>query len=404
MKKLVFAFFSCLLVLAYAQDSRIAFVTPSGQLATVGADGSDLRILDEGEHRTQFPAWSPDGTKLAAITSNLEGGFIRVLEDRMSAQPNIVYRSSRMPPFYLYWSPDSTKLSLLANAPNGIALHIASENEASYMHSAAAPFYWQWSQDAQTLFVHTGSTGQFAKLGFTNVARDDLSINLANPGLFQAPGISASGEYIAYATTNQKIIIDLHPDTMTSDKREVPYQGVAALSWNPGKELLALMHPIANRPTYYGPIRLIDAETGFLETITDTIAVAFFWSPRGRYLAYFTPTPDESFANNQPDDLRKVSDLTFLQTQSSRFLDLYIYDTETKTEELLASFVPSNQFIGQFLPFFDQYALSHAIWSPDESALVLPVVSEGKAMIATFNLDGSSKLLAEGDMPFWNRR
>ena len=51
--------------LAFAQQSRIAFINPDGQLTTINPDGSDLRVLTQGEQRFQFPVWSPDGSKLS---------------------------------------------------------------------------------------------------------------------------------------------------------------------------------------------------------------------------------------------------------------------------------------------------------------------------------------------------
>ena len=87
--------------------------------------------------------------------------------------------------------------------------------------------------------------------------------------------------------------------------------------------------------------------------------------------------------------------------QNRLFLDLYVIDVETRSERLVSSFVPTPQFVQQFLPFFDQYALSHRIWSPDSDALVLPVVTDNLPQVAVFDLDGNVTPIAPGDMPFW---
>ena len=50
-------------------------------MATVAPDGSDLRALSSGSQRFQFPAWSPDGSRLAVLGADAEGGFINLLED-----------------------------------------------------------------------------------------------------------------------------------------------------------------------------------------------------------------------------------------------------------------------------------------------------------------------------------
>jgi TolB protein len=63
----------------------------------------------------------------------------------------------------------------------------------------------------------------------------------------------------------------------------------------------------------------------------------------------------------------------------------------------------SETFIRQLLPFFDQYALSHHLWSPDGSALLLPLVGDdGQAEITIVPLDGGElRPIADGEIAFW---
>ena len=61
-------------------------------------------------------------------------------------------------------------------------------------------------------------------------------------------------------------------------------------------------------------------------------------------------------------------------------------------------------FINQVLPYFDQYALSHRLWSPDGSSILLPVVGEdGTESLHVVPADGSPvRVLAPGSMGFWS--
>ena len=63
----------------------------------------------------------------------------------------------------------------------------------------------------------------------------------------------------------------------------------------------------------------------------------------------------------------------------------------------------SDLFVRQLLPFFDQYALSHSLWSPEADALVLPLVGDDERTRATIvPLDGGEPLpIAEGEVAFW---
>ena len=59
--------------------------------------------------------------------------------------------------------------------------------------------------------------------------------------------------------------------------------------------------------------------------------------------------------------------------------------------------------MNQFLPFFDQYALSHRLWSPDSEALVLPVKRAGVSEITVVPIDGAQPVtLAAGEIAFWS--
>jgi TolB protein len=71
----------------------------------------------------------------------------------------------------------------------------------------------------------------------------------------------------------------------------------------------------------------------------------------------------------------------------------------------LARFVPTNLFLRQFLPFFDQYSLSHRIWSPDSDALVIPLIEDGRSQIAVVPISrGSVQLVADGEIAFWSHQ
>ena len=411
MKQFVLFLLTCAYLLcSYTlAQPRIAYVTPDAQLATITADGEDMRQLTQGDAVHQFPAFSPDGEQIAVIGRDAEGGFITVYSDEANASGEELYRDAAQSPFYLYWSPDSARVAFLANQPGGIGLNIANTTQTgeiqSELLSSGSPYYWQWREDAQEMLIHA-DTGEGSRVGFITLEDDTLEPNLADFGTFQAPGISADETYIAYATGNRlrddrRVIVEsVEPDQGT--KREVPHVGVAALSWSPVANQLAIQSPAEDAARFFGPIRLLDADTGDLEPLTDKRALAFFWSPDGRYIAYL------SAANTSNDQLATADALRVsnsMPVQDRRLLlDLNLIDIESREERLLSSFAPSPQFVGQFLPFFDQYALSHNVWSPESDALVFSAVNEGSPQVTVFDLDGNATPIAEGDMGFWNVR
>jgi TolB protein len=414
MKKILFCL--GLLVLSFfslAQRGRIAFINAEFQLATANPDGSDLRVLTEGEQRLQFPAWSPDSSKIASIGVDREGGFIRVFTDEVNAAGTEIYRSADQGAIYLYWSPDGTTVSFLANNPEtALALHLASETQEDKILAKGAPFYWQWQADGKGMLIHTGFTGEGSRLGFTDTENDTLAENLAPPGVFQAPGISASGNYIAYAEDNDlrgtQVILQNNPlliqDLAEEVRREVKHEGAVALSWSPSEDKLAFTAPAKDAPAVYGQLQLLEAASGLLETLSENLVVAFFWSPDGKYIAYLTPNLEQGEGDvSSLGDAVLISDTQEVQ-RGSFLLELHVIDITTKDDKRLATFTPTFLFVDQFMPFFDQYALSHRLWSPDSSAIVLPITNaDSTKQITVFGLDGTVTKVAEGDTPFWSR-
>ena len=58
---------------------------------------------------------------------------------------------------------------------------------------------------------------------------------------------------------------------------------------------------------------------------------------------------------------------------------LSFVDVETGAIRSHWTFALSDVFVDQVLPYFDQYALSHRVWSPDGASIALPVVAERHA-------------------------
>ena len=91
--------------------------------------------------------------------------------------------------------------------------------------------------------------------------------------------------------------------------------------------------------------------------------------------------------------------------QSSFLFEAHVIDIASKQDTVIGTFTPTFLFVTQFLPFFDQYALSHSIWSPESDAVVLPTTDAQNAeKITVFYLDGPAQTIADGDTPFWNRK
>ena len=389
---------------AWAQN-RIAFVNPGGQLVTISPKGEDARVLTSPGRSYQSPAWSPTENTLAAVGIDNEGGGVFSVQDRADADAERLYGDPSGAPIYLYWAPDGKRVGFLANTEGGLELRIVGTDGAEARQLLSGnPVYWQWSGDSARLLVHSG-IGSEGLVSFYRAA-GAAGAPLAEPGPFNAPGLSVSGDYRAYAEFTgsvNRVVLAGNTPRNAELRREVPYQGVAALSWSPTDEQLAIMTSPSAAPRPYGPIRLLEADTGDLTPLVDAAAIAFFWSPDGRHIAYLTPFRRRDGQQASGALSTTISSVTASAQPQALLLELSVVEVATGRSRLLTAFAPTPLFVGQFLPFFDQYALSHSVWSPDSSAVVLPMLGEGGPQIVVVPLDGEPDIIAAGEMPFWSR-
>jgi TolB protein len=395
----------------------IAFIDTDGQLGIVANDGSDRRMLTSDGVRYQFPAWAPDGRRIAAIGSDGWRGSVRIVEDGLGGgedQPQELYSSAERSPFYLYWSPDGQQVSFLANDRGGIALHLvpADGSQESRVLTRGQPMYWDWTSNSDQLLVHSGGSSENARLGFIDTTGAPVGLQVPAPGFFQAPGISASGRYLAFAAIEGRELQVVAQASQGSQRIQVPHQGIAAMTWSPVEDLLAFTSPQVQAPASFGPLRVLDADTGQVRTLANEVVLAFFWAPDGRSIAYLT-LESRSGAPGAlrpwvPAPTSSHGQLVARPLQSAREarVRLSVVDVATGERRVLTSFRPTSLFVSQFLPFFDQYALSHRIWSPDSRFLVLPMLEgESREVITVISAeDGSTTPVADGSMAFWSPR
>lgn len=388
--------------------NRIAFVDSAGRLGTVAPDGSASRLLTPAGAVYQFPAWSPDGSQIAAVGSDGNEGGVYVWADQAGARRSDLYTSSQRLPIYLYWAPDSRQVSFLANDRAGLGLWLATVESAEPARRIASgqPFYWNWSQRGDQLFIHVGGAGSDAQLAFLDPGSEQTGDNVARPGLFQAPGISADGRYLAYGEADGRRLQVAIADQISGQRTTVPHVGLAALSWSPTAQQLAWTSPRTDRMTSSGPLRLLDVASGEITTLVRDTVVSFFWSPDGQRIAYLTI---DGGADNpgagRPAGLAALSAVPAPQWDDLR-LRLAVVNVASGQQRLLSTFRPSAIFASQFLPFFDQYALSHRLWSPASDAIVLPIEESagvnGVYVISVEN--GATTRVADGAMAFWSWR
>jgi TolB protein len=407
------------------QPLRLVVVNTNGTIATTDALGDVLTDGDAPGYRYQFPAWSPDGTRVAAIGRS--GAIVTVdvfdTDPASPAEPQRIYESSQRPPFYLYWTPDSRFVTFLTAepTPDDIALRIAPADASApdEVVRAASPFYWDFV-DSSRLLVHTGSTGSEAFTGEVDLEGDALENSTIDSGLFRAPAIGGGGSSRAYVVAASDdpfgggtLVVEARDG---SARHEVPVGGATAFGFDPTSTSLAFIAPDEPSdppsPIPSGALRTVDAATGEVRTLLDASVLAFFWSPDGKTIAALDLRP----ADDAPDPGQagvipavmgggSISAVTPLAAATPGIgMHLSFVDAETGSIRSERDLRVSETFGFQVLPYFDQYALSHHFWAPDSSAIVLPLTDEANLdHVVVMPADGGDPhSVATGWVGFWS--
>lgn len=417
-------------------DGRIAIVDGRARLWTMAADGSDRRLLSEQGIAYQFPSWSPTSDDIAVIGSDFEGSGVYVVPDEEGAELRELYSDATARPIYLYWSPEGERVSFIAGHPDGLALHLAPADGGTgsdIVTTSPSTFFWDWMPDGEQVLIHTGFTAletDNSRLAFVPLDDGGDPQEIPQRGYYQAPVVAADGRFFGYGDVDPAGNRWLSVRDIDRDQQVelVFHRGVLAMGFSPVAPQLAFTSPDAPEDSFYGPLRLLDLESGDSRQLVSDTVLAFFWSPDGHTIAYLTlatverpfefdDAPVAGLANDlfaggmgQLPGGTKQDALAKARSQDDEEvrigLGLSVVDVESGETTLLAVFEPSTVFLNQFLPFFDQYALSHRLWSPDSSALVLPMEDrEDREFIVVVPVDGSEPVpIARGVAAFWSQQ
>ena len=323
--------------------------------------------------------------------------------------PAIAYSSGDRPPFYVYWSPDGRALSFLTTEIDGLALRLAPADASApaAVVRTGAPMYWSWA-DPSRLLVHSGGEGLagfFGEVRPDGVSTEPTAI-LA--GSFRVPAVSSDGRFRAFATPGEAT-----PAARSCSRRAIGPRRIRSTcsARLPSDSARARMSSRSSRPPSRAPSSpcrsdrcdSMDATSGDVRTLLEGRVIAFFWAPDGKTVAALSaPEPGD-------DNVAGVGRATLVASGSAQAaatgvkVRLSFLNVETGAIRSRGTFALSDNFVDQVLPYFDQYALSHRVWSPDSASIALPVVAEGTEQIVVVQADGSgARRVADGIEGFWS--
>jgi WD40 repeat protein len=432
---------------------------PGGPIAHAGGvvvlenDGS-LEVIDAATSRENvlatadngpflFPAWSPDGSTIAAIRVGQAGNEIDVFDAGLAekgetAPPTVLLKSSAIEPFYLSWSPDGSQISYLANETNSVSLRIVPVDGSAPLDGSAPnariktgdPLYYDWVTKDRVL-AHIGS-GSDAFLGELGLDGAQVAPPIQSPGDFRSATVSHDGTHFGYVRAGSNGSASIVLATRDgSAEQTMPVFGTAAVTFAPTANQVASIGPTEPQATAYGfpfgPLRVLDG-AGKARTLLDGQVVGYWWSPDNRTIAALrvqaiegggatAPSGSPAAAQAAPaaasgDPGASVEPSTAASASPSEApapsappteVRLLFVDVASGTVTAQSIVSPGMLFVNQFLTYFDQYALSHELWAPDSSSFLLPVDdSSGTTRIEVAPRNGDQERMFDGAMAFWS--
>jgi TolB protein len=384
---------------------RIAVIGDDYNVYTLSAaDTAQLTTDGSRERAYQWPTWARDG-RLAFFccdltsTSNLRTGVFISPDGMASARQ--VMSTIAQPIIYANWSPAACSadgacwtLSILVNDLRSNRLRVELVRDEGSEHTVrevaiGAPFYTTFSPDGQSIFMHRNN---FLLEVYDIAANRSRLIEGRSSGTFQTAAWSPVDNSLLYgiAGSDQTTTLVINQDgnirTVASG-----LSGLVAFVWSPDGTMIAYR---TRTQRSLDPVVVVNARTGRVISTGGQDVFAFWWSPDSRKLAFLSLVRpgDAALLSRQP-----VQDAPNVRTR------WVIMDVETGELTALSPFVP-NYELAYFANYFDQFAVSHRVWSPDSRYLVYSeaVGADSNQVTLADTLTGESFRLTEGRLGVWS--
>jgi Tol biopolymer transport system component len=309
---------------AWSPDGRrLAFVSPGSertekgtqpdQIYLLNADGSGVTQVTHQEEGAGDPAWSPDGTKLAAVTAegivsmNADGTNLRAIDPGVGDESD----------FDPAWSPDGRRIAFTAGVAelntNDVWVMDADGTHARRLaRFAAQP---TWSPDGRTIAFVNGPVWTCDRDGCFDEGRIAIATIRASggPRRFVTRPLERSGQefipsrrkwglgegasffHISWAPDGRRLVyarrLELRPPDLVAVSpaggRPVQLTATTSPEWepavSPGHARIAFLRDLDNRP--FSDLYTIGTDGRGVRHVASA-ALAPTWSRDGRRLAF----------------------------------------------------------------------------------------------------------------------
>lgn len=386
----------------YAVPGDIAYIGNDNNVYTYDLAAGERHALTEDARIYQYPVWSTDG-RLAYFCCDTPQLDTQVYISENGITPgNLVYQTQPSIFTYAYWSPrncdtDDTcrDLSVLISQPEGfsaILVRDLADEATTQIIGQGSPFYYSWSPDGSQLVTQRNQR----QLDIYNIVDDSFQTLAMRPGIFPAPAWSPVDDRVLFGVLNPETRLT---DLMiyaggTTDVLVEGLSGEVAFNWSPDGNMIA--YRSIDRDGV-GELIIIDAITGEVVTRTQGFQVlSFFWSPDSEKIAFVTiaqPRGTLNISYNPQETPLSLVGWSLLEVNSGAIRD---YGNFTPTDEMI-----------YVLSYFNQFAQSHRVWSPDSTHIIFSEVlpnnqGEGISILDMTRPDTVPFFIVQGVIGIWS--
>jgi len=352
----------------------VALIGADYNVYTYATDTTDItQLTDDADSvgRYQWATWSNDG-RLAYFCCESNPVGRAFISQNSETSGELAYEREGSIIIYASWSPancgeNCRELALLSSNLNTGTLDIDivedSNNPQITTIASGNPFYFHWDSTGTQMIFHRYNES----LDIYSRTQNDITASIENSaGTFQAPVWSPVDDRVLVALPgadpglSQLAIIS--GDNITIVDEDI--SGFLSFSWSPDGSKIAYR---SFDEFGVSPIILFDADTGEAISVVDNgAALAFFWSPDSTKIAYITLSDTDNTRNASAGVRVNQS---FVQNDSPTYLNWNVLDIEGQRNLSYSSFIPTYEFL-YLLTYFEQFAPSHRLWSPDSRYLL----------------------------------
>jgi len=278
-------------------DGPIVFESDRGgqsDIWVMEADGSSPRNLTNDKIDDIFPAWSPDGKKIAWTRGGRgPGGEIWVMNANGTGKRQVTRNG--FSDYNADWSPDGSEIAFRSLRDGNRDIYVMSvdgTDERRLTDDPASDFAPDWSPDGSRIAFTSNRSGDYA---IYLMDADGSDVQQLTPDGFHAalPGWSGTGEKIVFADAFCDICGESDLFTMNSDGSDITQitdsaENELGKSWSRDDSRVVVdFSELTPSGTHLskGDIAIIEIESGATINLTNTPGVSEEhpdWSPVGR--------------------------------------------------------------------------------------------------------------------------